>query len=83
MHIEMLAKSSVCPMTVKKICESWQIRFKIHRFSIRFKSDFCKFRTIQFRIKFDSIGLTILRSLSAFTGFIKCLVREQITPQLL
>ncbi len=30
------------------------IRFKIHRFSIRFKSNFCKFRTIQFTIKFDS-----------------------------
>ncbi len=45
--------------------------------SIRFKSDFCKFITIQFTIKFDSIGLTILPSLSAFTGFIKCLVKDR------
>ncbi len=44
------------------------------------------FRTIQLdsihnKIWFDSINDSILHSLSAFTGFFKCLVRGQITQQ--
>ncbi len=80
MHIETQAKSSVCPMTVKKSCDSLG-RQRIDSIQERFLQT--QNDSIQFTIQFDSIGLTILRSLSAFTGFIKCLVREQITPQLL
>ncbi len=80
MHIETQPKPSVCPMTVKKSCESLG-RQRINSIQERFL--LIQKDSIRFRIKFDSIGLTILHSLSAFTGFIKCLVREQITPQLL
>ncbi len=65
--------------------DSESIRFTIHRFSIRFKNNFCKFKTIQFTIKFDSINDLILHSsqnyLNASPKFFKCLVRGQITQQ--
>ncbi len=77
MHIEMQTKSSVCPMTVKKSCES------LGRQRIDSRAIFTNSERFDSKIKFDSIGLTILHYLSAFTGFIKCLVRGQITPQLL
>ncbi len=86
MHIETQAKSSVCPMTVKKSCESLgRQRINSIQDSQVFDSRaiFTNSERFDSKIKFDSIGLTILHSLSAFIGFIKCLVRGQITPQLL
>ncbi len=52
-------ESSVFLRAVNLWVDSESVRFTIHRLSIRFKNDFCKFRTIQFTIKFDSIRLTI------------------------
>ncbi len=52
----------VCWVTGRAVnlwVDSKSIRFTIHRFSIRFKYDFCKFRAIQFTIKFDLIRLTV------------------------
>ncbi len=88
MHIETQAKSSVCPMTVKKTCESLgrqridSIQERLTGFRFDSRAIFTNSERFDSKIKFDSIGLTILHSLSAFTGFIKCLVRGQITPQL-
>ncbi len=73
MHIETQVNSSVCPMTVKKSCESLG-RQRINSRAIFANSE--GFNSIHNKISF-------FKKLSAFTKFFKCLVREQITPQLL